>query len=299
MRHQNRSKLIVLTGSGLCNRLKPILAGLRIADQSGRDFYMHWNDSQAISPIEDRNPYQPAHPTISKNVPFDGDWSDFFKYDIPRSNHAMCHGRDIQPDNASLPREGSGTYIARYVWRFLRFEDEPCMDYLISSQLSPIQQQIKEEILRFLPWLEPIAPLRQAIEDFATENQIDRTTVGIHVRRNQPHCGQFSLKAYISALDKALQSKRNVFLASDSQEVENLFKLRYRERLMCYPKRSRFRDDRMAVEDAIIDLSLLAKAGHLIGSSGSTFSDMAWWLGECCGTNEYIHRSTRPDSVLR
>jgi len=280
--------LIILTCSGLANRLKPILSGIRLAHISHRNLYIHWNTAQTISPLEDKEPQAPKYESESRTIPFDGDWCDFFRYDIQRSHHEMCTGPGVKTCVETIPREGTGTYLCRYAFRFIRFDDEPVMDFLEHDKLSLAQHILKADILRFLPRLEPTPRLCQTISSFANANGINRSTVGIHLRRNHPSTTKIPLRTYISALDKALEQKRNVLLATDSPEVEALFKARYRDRLVFHSKGDRFRGNRTAIEDAIIDLFLLAKVGHLIGSWGSSFSDLAWWLGGCRASNEYV-----------
>jgi hypothetical protein len=285
----HRGNLIVLTGSGLGNRLKPILSGMRLAESSHRGFYIHWNQVQSISPLEDRQGRLPAYPSEKKPIPFEGDWAELFGYDLPRSYHRMCVGKEIRSPQGTLPRDSYGTYICRYLFHFLRFDDEPPMDYLIHDKLSSAQKALRAEILTFLPRLEPAPRLRRAVDAFAKANGVDRDTVGIHIRRNHPYTRRVPLESFLAVIERALRGKRNGLLSTDSAEVEDLLRDRFKDRVVFYPKHDRFRGVRSAVEDAIVDLFLLARVGHLVGSPGSSFSDLAWWLGGCIASNEYVH----------
>jgi hypothetical protein len=280
--------LVVLTGSGLANRLKPVLSGMRIAYASHRGFYMHWNTNQRVSTWEDRNPREPGPVLESRTIPFPGDWSDFFRYPVARSYHRMCVGRTIDGSDAALPRNSTGTYISRYVYRFLRFDDEPTMDYLLHDRLTPGQQLVRSELLAYFPRLQLQSRLYHAVADVAMRAGVDRGCVGIHIRRNHPYCRQVPVGSFFTAVDRALRRFTRAFLATDSPEVEDIFSSRYRGDVTFYAKRSRFRDEQIGIEDALIDLFMLAKTGHLIGTSGSSYSDLAWWLGECKASNEYV-----------
>ena len=48
-----------------------------------------------------------------------------------------------------------------------------------------------------------------------------------------------------------------------------------------FPKTSFVRTDVKATQEGLIDLLLLSKTKHILGTYRSTFNELAWWLGEC------------------
>jgi hypothetical protein len=284
----SRGNLVVLTSGGLANRLKPVVSGMRIAHASRRGFYMHWNTSQGVSTWEERNPRASPHDSENRPIPFPGDWSDFFHFPVARSFHSMCVGRAIERGDAALPRNSTGTYISRYVCRFLRFDDEPMMDYLVYDRLTPSQQRVMSELLAYFRRIQLQSRLDRIVADVAASAGVDRGWVGIHIRRHHPDCRQVPVRSFIAAVDRALRHATRAFLATDSTEIEDMFLSRYGGDVILYSKRSRHRDEQIGIEDALIDLFLLARTGHLIGTAGSSYSDLAWWLGECKASNEYV-----------
>jgi hypothetical protein len=52
-------------------------------------------------------------------------------------------------------------------------------------------------------------------------------------------------------------------------------------RIMVYKKRSFSRNDKKGVQDALVDLLLLSGTKYIIGSYLSTFTETAWWFGQC------------------
>jgi len=59
---------------------------------------------------------------------------------------------------------------------------------------------------------------------------------------------------------------------------------------LSFPKRT-YHGDRNSIEgiqDALIDLLLLSKNNQLVASAQSTFSEVAWWFGECRASVQII-----------
>ena len=82
----------------------------------------------------------------------------------------------------------------------------------------------------------------------------------------------------------------NFFIVCDSPPVVEQVRQRYGARVLLYPRRM-FSGDRKSTEgiqDALIELLLLAKNKSLKASHLSTFSEMAWWLGGCQAAVEVI-----------
>lgn len=90
----SKNKLFVIASGGLCNRLKPILSGMRVAAESGRELQIHWNEHLSMSALE-----YGIHPEIApeskKTAKFPADWRDLFQFDIARCKEKNCVGKVI------------------------------------------------------------------------------------------------------------------------------------------------------------------------------------------------------------
>ena len=114
----------------------------------------------------------------------------------------------------------------------------------------------------------------------STWSHLSKGRIGIHVRRTD-HSGAISLSPDESFYVFLDGQEGDFFLCTDDEEVEKSFFERYGNRITSYKKRSRERDKEIAIQDALIDLCLLAECRFIVGSSASTFSSCAsFWGGK-------------------
>lgn len=284
----SKSKLFILAGGGLCNRLKSVLSGMRVAAESRRELYLYWNEHLTMSPLEfalhPENAPNPGKPAAK----FPGDWRDFFEFDLPRCGDQNCSGEVITLDSPILKRSYEGNYVVRYVPFFLRFDDEPNLDRLRPVKMSDAARVIKDRMVKHVAKLAPAGHLSKVTRQFCDDNRISRRTVGAHLRRHYPG-GAFPIEVFVRSIDKALDNAENVFLATDWDDAQPMLSSRYGERVVSYREGRWRRDTKQAICDAVVDLFILAQTGHIVGCGYSTFSDMAWWLGGCSASSEYIY----------
>jgi hypothetical protein len=268
----------------------------RLASLSGRDFYLNWRTKQTVAPIEDR-PDAPKHNKRVRGIPMPGDWNDYFLPDFPRASRQMLEDARTIVHEPSLSRsaEGDINFVSSH-W-ILLFDDEPRVDSLRRDRVTPEQAALVREIVPYATRIRPSVRLAGLIESFSDEFDIDRATVGVHIRLNHPGACQTGPDRYFFAIDAALASCRNIFLATDNDRAEQELRKRYGRLLIFNPKRSRIREEPDAMDDAVIDLMLLSRVGALVRNHASTFGDAAWWIGGCSAVNHVI--SNNPDSVQR
>src|SRR4029077_11856097 len=79
-----------------------------------------------------------------------------------------------------------------------------------------------------------------------------------------------------------------IFLATDSCDVLECFKRRYRDRVLSIPNERPNSEPQIsnstndyAITRAFSDMICLSKGSLLIGSYLSTFTECAWWFGGC------------------
>ncbi len=173
-------------------------------------------------------------------------------------------------------------------WRFyISKEDKnmlpPGMKY-IDFEYERIPVEIKEKIMRTVKILQPTAEISKEVELFS--NKFDKKTVSVHVRnwvggggkaRRERH-SRFRIEEYFKVLDK--MSDKHFFVASDSVKmIEQLVQRYGKERISFRSHPLNF--SREGSTSALIDVLLLSKNKIIVGSHHSTFTEMAWWFGEC------------------
>jgi len=126
----------------------------------------------------------------------------------------------------------------------------------------------------------PIAPLQNIIDAYAKNF---KNTVGVHIRRtdNVKSIQHSPTPRFIELMQKEIDHNASAkfFLATDSPEEEERLKNRFTDRIITHRKRSLSRKNRLAIQDALIDLFCLSKCQKLIGSYWSSFTDTAAKIG--------------------
>tara|TARA_B000000557_G_C20763273_1_gene438324 strand:- start:236 stop:1018 length:783 start_codon:yes stop_codon:yes gene_type:complete len=167
-------------------------------------------------------------------------------------------------------------YIKNYKTIDLLYEKTP--QYFIDKYLHQIKKlKINSEIINI-------------VDQFSLNWD---NMIGVHIRtwpgvdRSKWHSNSLFEKE-IEKLPKNMK----IFLCSDSSEVISYFKTKYQDRIITYNQKlhkvpsSSWNDnvnfnDFQLVVDGFIDNLLLSKCSIIIGTWGSTFSEIAWWFGKC------------------
>ena len=93
--------------------------------------------------------------------------------------------------------------------------------------------------------------------------------------------------------------KTKFFLCTDSKEIEDMMEKEFKNRIIKYPKSNFSRTDVKATQEGLIDLILLSKTKHILGTYRSTFTEVAWWLGDCKPKMEIIIDSEKEKEYLK
>jgi hypothetical protein len=128
-------------------------------------------------------------------------------------------------------------------------------------------------------WL-PVPALAKRIEQERT--LLDSNTVGVHIRRTDHVIimAQSPVDAFCQAMYRELDShpQANFFLATDCEQTESELQAEFGGQLRTR-NRAWGRDSVSGLEDAVLDLYLLAATRKLLGSHGSSFSHTAAEIG--------------------
>ncbi len=98
--------------------------------------------------------------------------------------------------------------------------------------------------------------------------------------------------------------KDKFLLCTDSKKTEDKFKKVFGKRIIVFPKGNRKQSKDTAIQEALIDLLLLSKTKHILGSYLSTFTELAWWFGGCKARVEIVgikdvKKKSRPNTIIQ
>ncbi len=116
------------------------------------------------------------------------------------------------------------------------------------------------------------------------ENSEDCISVQIrtwHEAKGTPKFESYDISKYFTAIDKL--DPRKLFVTSDNPNPVRLMRKRYGDRVVVYPKRTKFgdRNSRKGMQDITVDFLLSSKNNVIIGDKLSTFTELSWWFGGC------------------
>ncbi len=123
---------------------------------------------------------------------------------------------------------------------------------------------------------EPIDELKNIIN--RKLKSFNNNTIGLHIRRNDNLLSikHSPLENFIEKMNLEIGKNKNTrfFLATDSVEIENLIKRKFNDKLIIY-KKILSRNSEKGIQDALVDMYLLANTKKIYGSYHSSFSNVA------------------------
>ena len=227
-----------------------------------------------------------------KDIPVDILKENFYGTSGPC--HRFCLLHDDVPENFSKIKPITEKDLEG--WKYIKNRPKPLQS--IDSEYHRIPETLKKELIFYFNKLQPVKKIREIIE--RESEKIDDNTIGLHVRR-----GDFQNKKYVSRMgsddkffsliEEEIKKNKNVkfFLATDGINTEDIFKRKFRDRIIIYQKREKgifhtngkkipvSRDSVIGSQDALVDIYLLSKCSKIIGTKLSTFTEWAWWFGGC------------------
>jgi len=123
--------------------------------------------------------------------------------------------------------------------------------------------------------------------------------IGLHVRSWYNERSVLHNNKIFEEEIKNLSNDRRIFLCSDNSDVINYFKQKYSNRIIVYPQDFHLQspqlmhlldsldnsgtviEDLQFVVNGFIDSLILSKCSTIVGTYGSTFTEVAWWFSRC------------------
>jgi hypothetical protein len=280
---ESKGEIIATNLGGISNRVKCFISMWRLGDTYNRELILYW----------------PLNHTCGAK------FSDLFENKIKEINKEQLENirnnqMQVFGEKFITIKDSSDKYLISGTWRLLLTPEEfikyPSLRQLgIDFLFTDIPEELKKNILKYLKQLKPLKSLQKEIDDFNKRYNLKKI-VGIHIRR-----GDFADRAVspgrVSSDEKFIErmkelikqdSKTKFFLCTDSKEMEEKIEKEFPKRIIKFQKSSFSRTDTKATQEGLIDLLLLSKTKHILGTYRSSFTEMAWWFGECKAKVEII-----------
>lgn len=207
----------------------------------------------------------------------------------PTDIHLFENFRLATPEDiAKYPHTGS-------VWRLLVDEDEEhyiddlkSIDFLYEK----VPQYFINKYVPIFKRLKLKSDIQKIVDD-TTKDWDKENMVGINIRSWLPpidNCGRniwVDFEGFEREVQK-LEPTQKFFFSSDNLDINNYYKKKYPTQIITFPrsvnviKNDGSIDDVQQTKEAFIEMYLLSQCKKkIVCSFGSTFSEAAWWLGEC------------------
>lgn len=253
--------------AGLSNRIKGLVSCLRICDKEGKKLLLDWSKSNA----------------------FNCDFDDLFE-------NRFVFKSQVKPIFLNQSKLSNSAKLLN-TWRLIEsFNDLKIDQRGSASGTKPIDFQYNAiphcTRKTFIPYFQQLKPKRYIRDEVANfSKKFDEDTISLAIRtwegcESREH--SFKLSNVFSILDN--HAANQFFISCDSQNVLNQIRDKYADNIFYYPPRTIHgdRNSKEGIQDALIDLLLLSKNNKIKASRGSTFSEVAWWFGNCEAEVEII-----------
>ena len=255
---------------GLCNRLNILIGDMRIAsDYYKKPFYLYWRKLKY-------------------------EFSELFDSDI-----ILIEKDDIDDDLYLLSTDSKISGIVqcpvildtdRHFFRD-NFNFGDTLKKSIHEMYSNTPKDIIKIYLRYVNMLKPTKEIELIVNKHS--KKFDENTVSVHVRRGD-FCAISTRNKntddkYFDIMDYLLKKnpKATFFVSSDDQNTQNIYKKKYGDIIYTYDHNYAYNsfptsnENQSEEKEALISLLLLSKNNILIATHKSTYSQMAWWFGQC------------------
>ena len=287
------------TDSGLANQLRGLTSAMLMAEETGRNFYLHWGDILdmpglgGFSELFD-DPVLPSTTVTGES--------------LSRLQRLFCmhRGRGVLPRQEWVihelrPHHQFNSILCDMIAGRVNFAFPAIvLSTYYSFHADPVdgidfyrkRHQIYE---RFVPARDIREKYRRFIDRYFNEH-----TIGVHIRTRKTNkrltkewdshpagpIGQTRLDLFSLFIDEEIEKNPDaqIFLATDNTKECRSLMEKYKDRLFMYPKETTAgmvnRFSLADHQDALIDLYLLANTRKIIGTKQSSFSYEAAVIGD-------------------
>lgn len=251
-------KLVVVPCCGLGNRIQVVVCGQLLSEDTGRELCVNWFPSATDCAVEYDRLFVPAFPVLAELPEDTACYSSLQRYlsAVPERYRPMLE-RQGRVWFGGIREEPAATIAVFTCHQFLDYFNDARFPDRLRLFLRSVRPEILAEVDRF------------AAQHFG------RFTVGIHVRRTDWR-SQRGLGYYLQEMKRFPDAV--FFVCSDDPAVPAEIR-EHHPRTVEYPKTSLSRREPEGLVQALIDMLLLSRTRHLIGTQGSSFSGIACAAG--------------------
>ncbi len=270
------SPLILRPAAGLANRMRAIDSAIALCRRVGRPLEIVWFQDHAL-----RAPFHTLFEPLNRAGVMlrEATWTDFVLHDVPLGRRNLKIPLPYQWMRFRKNRR-IGLWDNPRPTQILRvFENvsRPCL-VLSGSQMTPTEDRYA--------MFRPVSPIQRRIEDLRTTFDRDRC-VGVHVRRgdHRQATENSPVELFADRMRRELDGGQcdSFYLATDSEDCRSELSKRFGSRVVTQTSPA-CRQTVEGIQDAVVDLFVLAECRIILGSCGSTFGQTAAWMK----TREYV-----------
>ncbi|MBS3084323.1 hypothetical protein J4411_00210 [Candidatus Pacearchaeota archaeon] len=251
--------IISAAQGGLSNRVKCLLSCMKISEETGRKLILYWPKDSACN----------------------SRFRDLFENEISEISKGELRFL-IKKERVSINKILDKKFALMDDTTLKSFSEKN-----ISLMFEKIPPRVQKEITSYLKKLKIKKEIIFSSQTFL--KKIKGKFVGVHIRKGDFLRSKNGLeeispdKLFVEEMkvEVSKNPKIKFVISTEDKKTEEEFKKIFGERIFSYPKTTERREDSRAVREAFIEMLILSKASKIIGTYGSTFSEVAWFLGNC------------------
>lgn len=269
------------THGGLGNRLKNIVSCLKLSDEFNLPINIQWEKKPFVCNCDFNDLYENDFSINNlSNIKINYPFNPFACWRFYVSD------KDNIPNNFNkVKRDICGDIFSGNI-NYTRFID---MEY------NRIPYNLKNQYSKYLNSLKLKKEIREKITEFSS-NYFNSKTISVHIRTwpvkswssDVKRSKYVKLNKFINEMKK--YKDHNFFLATDSDDVKKIMKTHFKNKIITYNRKNNLCDENgnivnrntiNGIQDDLVELYLLSKNNIIIGSHSSSFTEVAWYLGNC------------------
>lgn len=263
---KTRKAILVQPVGGLCNRLRVLVSALIQAELMGRPCHLLWWPRMSCNCRFD-DLFEPT--PVLRVVPY---WyirvTKYFGLSPFANSINVSNGQIITQDSLAAMNYMVDTH-ALEKYSVLYFKD--CYSDFMPYDMSP--NVYSQKVTQYLQLLLPKRSIAKRLLSLPS------TAIGVHIRRgdNRVSSEMSRVDDFITEMKRCVKQQPDIvfFVATDDPAVEVELKRVFAAKIITFPKSSYARSNKIAIQEALIDLLLLSRCKRILGSYYSSFSDYA------------------------
>ncbi len=275
--------IISAAHGGLSNRIKCLISSIDITRRTGRKILLYW----------------------AKNKDCNSTFSELFENKIPEIKKEELM-KILKSQDVKIISEGENilSQDKKYI-----INELPIFFFVDKEKHHPfykIPKKTRLKIIRYLKELEIKKSIREKVGIFY-KKKLEGRIVGVHIRKGdfvfiENGVGNVSSEEMFikNIKEESLKNKgTNFFLATEDLRTEKTIREIFDNKIIVYPKETAAREEEGSVKEALIEMLLLSKTEKILGTFKSSFTEMAWFFGECKPKIDIIMDKTYLEEHLR